>query len=322
MILNQDEIELEQRDCYGKLKTITLSWSRLSDWFVCKQRVKLYHTGGRSSTVNTRNFLCGKVVDLVMRETLDNASRDSSGRIQSIDRDDMMGRLPDVWERCLVPEEGRLLKWNGTDVKVDQKKILNQAKAATSSLHPILVDKVVGRRVIPEFRPATMPAFGIPLPDGGTGYIRLFLGIDLLIQEEEDGDRLGEWGIWDLKATAYDSYIPKTLWQLVFYDLAYQALTGKYAKTHGLITPLLDKKIHSIVVDDEHRDQMASWIVQYCHSVWAGEEDFVSPDKEKEACFGCPTRNACPKIVHPLTKDEQGLTWARFDTKRPGLMKR
>ena len=320
-MINQDEVALEQRDCYGSFKTITLSWSRLQDWFTCKQRVKLYHTGGRSGLVDARNTLCGKVTDLVMRETVDNAQRDSSGRILSISGEEMLDRLPEVWDRCLKPEKNRIMKWRGLDPLEDQKKILNQTHRAVKNLAPLLQQKLEGRRVIPEFRPSTMPAFGIPLPEGGVGYIRLFLGIDLLIQDEEDGDNLGKWGIWDLKATAYDTYIPKTLWQLVFYDLGFQALTGAYGSSHGLITPLLKKKLHTIQVGDDHRDQMTSWIIQYCHSVWAGEEDFVPEGKESE-CFGCPTRNACPKIVQPITRDEQGISWASFGSTKPGLMKK
>lgn len=308
-MINHNEVELEMRDCYGTgLKPITLSWSRLSDWMKCKQRVKLYYTGGRSKVTNSRSFVHGTVADLVMRKSLDAAPRDDKGRILSLSKDYMLDLLPSVWDSCMKPEDGRILKWDDKNPLEDQKKILRKTKKCVTNLHPILESLVVGHRTIPEFRPSTMPAFGIVTPEGKVGYIRLFLAIDLAVQRVEDDPGIGEWSIWDLKATDNPDYVNKTLWQLVFYDVAFQALTGKHATQHGLITPLLKTPKQEIHITQEHRDTMSNWIVSYCHSVWRGDDALTS---DPSNCFNCPTAKACPKNiqVHPLTRDQQGIKW-------------
>ncbi len=77
---------------------------------MCKQLLSSIILEVEVLPVNTRNFLCGKVVSRSCYERDSYMLRDSSGRIQSIDRDDMMGRLPEVWERS---SEKRDDCWNG-----------------------------------------------------------------------------------------------------------------------------------------------------------------------------------------------------------------
>lgn len=306
---------LTEYPCYGEPKPILLSWSRLSDFIKCNYRVKLIHEGKKSKLTNARNFLAGKVADLCMREALEKAAKDPQGRLLSISLDELMAPLPEVWTRSTQKlEENTIMKWNGTDPNADQKKILANTRKTLKNLHPILENKIVGHRFIPEMRPEydQMPVFGIPGPDGETCYIRLFLAVDCAIQLKEDPNdpnALGDWGLYDLKTTSTVEYINKTLPQLVFYDLAFHALTGKHPVDHALWAPLLKPAVQQIYVTDEHRRQMTNWIISYCHGVWSNAQEFT---KDESNCYTCPTRSACPKIVTPITKDAQGLSRAYF----------
>lgn len=301
-------------DCYGKVRPLTISWSRINDWAKCRHRVKLMFEGKRSKLTNARNFLAGNLTDHSMRHALENASKDPDGRLLSLSVEELLAPLPGVWEKAIQsPEKNTVFKWDPKDPVADQKKILLKATESLEKLHPILERNLLGRRYIPEFRPKEMPIIGIPGPYGETAYIRLFLAVDCAVQVEEgssgDSSTLGKWGLYDLKTTSSVEYINKTLPQLVFYDIAFQALTRARPVEHGLWAPLLDNPEIKAEVTDAHRDMVLNWIISYCHSVWAGEADFT---KDETNCYTCPTRSACPKVLTPLTKDEQGISRVYF----------
>lgn len=305
MIIDRSKEDiLTQRDCYGEVKPIVLSWSRLSDWTKCKQRSKL-RSQKKTSMTNARNMLAGNVTDHTLRHALEYSKRDEEGRLVSLSLDELMDPLPGIWEHAVNnPERDRYIEWKGDPIQ-DQKRILSNIRTALKNLHPILLDKLIGKRFLPEFRPeGGMPIIGIPGLDGETAYIRLFLAIDLAIEHAPK-----QWGVWDLKVSSADSYLTQTLPQLVFYSIAFQALTGIHPTQWGLIAPLSKRKIHPITVTEEHRNQVMNWIITYCHSVWNGEEDLT---EDENNCYGCPTKAACPKFLVPKTKDEQGAYLAQF----------
>lgn len=310
------------RECYGiGPKPIVLSWSRLKDWGACRQRVKLIHEGKRSTISNARNALAGNLTDHCMREALENAPKDDQGRLQEITREQLLAPLQSKWEEEIKPDN-RVLKWSGPDPREDQKKILNKAVKALEELEPILQDNILGRRFIPEFRPSEMPVVGIPGPDGETEYIRLFLAVDIAVQLEEgdpdDPYDIGKWGLYDLKTTESEEYLTTTLPQLVFYDIGFHALTGTYAVDHALWAPLVTgTPIRTLKVGNEDRRDILTNIIGYCHGVWAGDDSFTdNPEKE---CYSCITRSACPRIVQPMSRDEQGIrriTFGKFGEKK------
>lgn len=313
-MIDLSKIDLTMYPCYNLPgRPITLSWSRLGDWTKCKRRVRLIYEGKKSKTVNARNFLAGNVADQTMRDALSNASKDSEGRLLSLSLDELMGPLDQKWEDIINnPEKNRMYKWRTADPKEDQRAILSNVVKTLKNLHPILTKNLIGRRFIPEFRPKDMPVIGIPGPDGEPCYIQLFLAVDCLVQMEEDPinpNGIGKWGIFDLKTTPNIEYINQTLPQLVFYDIAYHALTGTRATTHGLWAPLMDVPERIVTVTDEHRAMVTDWIVSYCHSVWASEDDLT---KDESNCFNCPTKDSCPKFIVPVTKDKKGLNRAHF----------
>lgn len=298
--------------CYGKPRPIVLSWSRLSDWVKCSMRVRLTYEGKKSKLSNARNFLSGKVTDFTMREALERAPKDSAGRLLSLSLEDLMEPLPRMWDRSVQNlEKNTIMKWSGADPIEDQRKLLNQTRTALENLHPILEDKLIGRRFVPEFRPAEMPIIGIPGPDGQTAYIRLFLAVDCAVQieEGETPSALGEWGLYDLKTTSTVDYLEKTLPQLVFYDLGFRALTGKSPKEHALWAPLVNPPVKVVDVTDDHRKMVMNWIINYCHGVWAGESALT---EDESNCYTCSTKKACPKNLIPLKKDEQGINMVVF----------
>ena len=221
-----------------------------------------------------------------------------------------MAPLPAKWDASISKLEAKtIMKWDEKKGPLkDQEDILKKVKRTLKNLYPILEQKIVGKHFIPEFRPKNMPVFGIPGPDGQPCFIRLYLAVDCAVQVWEDPDNpnaLGGWGLYDLKTTATTDYLDKTLPQLVFYDLAFHAMTGKRPVEHELWAPLVNPSIRSVNVTDEHRKMVTNWIVSYCHGVWAGEDSLTKDDSN---CYTCPTKNACPKMTLPITKDEQGLS--------------
>lgn len=308
-------------NCYGKVTPLTISWSRINDWAKCRHRVKLMFEGKRSKLTNARNFLTGNLTDHSMRHALENAETDPEGRLLKITMDELLAPLPAKWESIInSPEKNTIFKWDEKDPVGDQKKIYAKAEQALEKMHPILEKNLLGRRFIPEFRPKVMPAIGIPGPYGETAWVRLFLAVDCAVQVEEESDApngLGKWGLFDLKTTESVEYLNKTLPQLVFYDIAFYALTRSRPVQHGLWAPLVKTPEISTTVTDQHRDMVTNWIISYCHSVWAGEQDFT---KDETNCYSCPTRSACPKVVTPLTKDEQGISRVHFGHKE-GMLK-
>lgn len=303
--------DLTMYDCFGKPRTITLSWSRLNDWFKCKQRVKLLHEGKRGKLTNARNFLVGNLADHCMRAALTDAPQDPEGRLLSLSMDDLLAPLPEKWVEETKPTKNTILKWDAANPRKDQEKVYNSAVETLERLYPILQKNVVGHRFFPEFRPKEMPIIGIPGPDGEPTYIRLYLAVDCAVQVEEGEtpSSLGEWGLFDLKTTARQEYITHTMPQLVFYDIAWHAMTGKRPKAHGLWAPLMDNPEIPVHVDDDERAKVTEWIISYCHSVWAGEDDLT---EDESNCFNCSTKKSCPKVVKPITKDEQGISRVQF----------
>lgn len=296
------------RDCFGTEKQITLSWSRLKDWESCHQRVKLIMGGKRSQISNARNALVGNLVDHCMREALEKAPKDPKGRLADLTLKMIRDPLAKKWEEEIAPDRGVML-WRGADPAKDQREVLDKVVLAMEKLFPILETKVLGRRFIPEFRPKEMPVIGIPGPDGETAYIRLYLAVDVAVQvEEENSDDpkdIGQWGLYDLKTSENEEYINSSLRQPVFYDLAFHALTGQYAVDWGLWVPLVDKTpIRTIKVTNEDRRDLLSSIIGYCHGVWAGDDAFTANPKKE--CYNCVTKRACPRVIQPVSKDEQG----------------
>lgn len=324
MMIDTSEVPMATFPCHGHPRPngITLSWSRLSDWTTCKKRVKLFHDGKRQKFVNARNFLAGNLVDNTMREALTySAVRDDAGRLVELSKEDFVLPLESKWYEIVNnPEKNTVYKWQG-DIVTDQRRILKKAEKALDNLYPIVMDKLMGKRYIPEFRPSEMPPVGVPGPDGETYFIRLFLAVDMAVQVEEDKDDpdngIGKWGLYDLKTTEQDNYLKKTLPQLVFYDIAFQALTGSQPVEHALWAPLTKDPIKVVEVDDSHRRQVMDWIISYCHSVWAGEDEMTTDDT---ACYMCPTKAACPKFVKPLKKDEQGIFKVAFGSSDEGML--
>lgn len=288
--------------CDDAPKKIRLSWSKLKAYEACHKRSQLISEGKKSKIIDGRGFLPGNLADSAMRIWLLRGQFDPGG---------MKRLLPDLWAQWTGPDAEYRIDWKG-DPRKDQVGVLEQVVASVEILEPILMDKVV------PFAPAYKPEFRftsavfIPGLDGEPVNIELFGAVDVATRRAE-----AKYGIYDLKISERASYLRSTLGQLIFYDLAFKAHTGFYPVEHEFWAPMLplqDKPQPAIIplhVTNEHRAQMISRIIDYCHGVWRGDWA-LTPDINE--CYYCPVKHACPRWVNPLTKDDQGKNRMSFYT--------
>lgn len=252
--------------------------------------------GKRSDVTDIRNFLPGKIADMAMRRWLEEISPEPGG---------MKLHVPQILEESIAPDAEGVVKWRGNPNE-DKKNVLDMAMEAVENLEPILLEKVIPYDYRPEFR-ITAP-INIPGLDGKPVTVELFLAADVAVCRDE-----GWYGLYDLKVTRGGGYMDSTLGQLIFYDLAFRAWTGFHPKEHEFWAPLLKEKIIPMHVTTEDRQYMVSDIVSCFHSVWRGESELT---EDKNECYNCPVKHACPRFVTPITKDEQGKNRASFLRKK------
>lgn len=277
---------------------IDLSWSKLKNYEQCHQRTKLLMEKKRSKHINGRTFLPGTLADRCMRLWLEEGKFESGG---------MHKFLEEQWVEHTGKESEYVIEWKNNP-KQDQREVLDKVRRSLDALEPILMKKVVPYPFKPEFRFKSV--IGIPDLDGGVTNISILGAVDVAVKFGTDDEGFGQYGLYDLKITEGEAYIKSTLAQLTFYDLAFWGHTGVKPIDHAFWAPLLpEKEIQTVVTDDE-RTQMLSRIVDYCHGVWSGNWQLT---KDKQQCWGCPVKHACPRYVNPITVDQQGKNRASFD---------
>lgn len=285
--------------CTDAPKKIRVSWSKLKTHSACRQRGKLLSAGHKSPVTNGRNFLPGTLADNAMRYWLDEGAFEPGG---------MEKFLPYLWDKHTGTEAEYNIKWRG-DPREDKKAVLSDVRDALRVLEPILMEKVAPYAYRPEYRFTSV--VGIPGPTGETVYIELFGAVDVAVKFDEY-----KYGLFDLKITKGGPYLRKTLGQLVFYDLAFRGHTGFNPVEHAFWAPLMplqdppSSAVITTVVTDEERMQMISQINSYCQDVWAGQFQLT---EDKQECWNCPVKHACPRFVQPITKDKQGKHRAAFE---------
>ena len=286
--------------CDDAPKKITLSWSKLKAYEACHKRSQLLQQGKKSKIIDGRGFLPGNLADSAMRTWLTRGEFDAGG---------MQRLIPELWESWTGPEAEYRIDWKG-DPRKDQVAVVKQVVSAVNILEPILMEKVVPYSFKPEYRFTS--TVGVPGLDGESVNIELFGAVDVAVCIDE-----GRYGIYDLKISERADYLRSTLGQLIFYDLAFKGHTGLNPVEHEFWAPMLplqDKPKPAVIaldVTNEHRMQMISRIIDYCHGVWAGDWA-LTPDVNE--CYYCPVKHACPRWVNPVTKDEQGKNRMSFYT--------
>lgn len=284
--------------CDDAPQKIKLSWSKLKAYEACHKRSQLLSQGKKSKVIDGRGFLPGNLADSAMRIWLTRREFDAGG---------MQRLIPELWEQWTGPDAEYRIDWKG-DPRKDQVAVVKQVVAAVNILEPILFEKVVPYAFKPEFRFTS--TVGVPGLDGTSVNIELFGAVDVAVRISE-----GSYGLYDLKISERAEYLRSTLGQLIFYDLAFRGHTGLHPVEHEFWAPMLPLQakpqpaVIALDVTNDHRMQMISRVIDYCHGVWRGDWS-LTPDVNE--CYYCPVKHACPRWVNPITKDEQGKNRMSF----------
>lgn len=258
-------------------KPLRVSWSAIRVHEECHQKSFLLRDGRRAQVSNIRNFFGGMCVDQIMRDLLDNPLTRSY---------DLRGLVTATMDEMENKERGKgnMVRWRDA---ADRNQIRDFCTELITRLIPILEEHVVPFPY--EHGKWFKVPMSIPGLDGQPAEIVLTGEMDLIV--DNDGPV-----IWDLKGTADDNYYRKVVAQLVFYDLAVWASSGRKTRFVGLIQPMCTEQLLAWEVTDDARNQLLARIERYAHDVWRGEKAC----KEGTAgCQWCDVRHACSRFQQP-----------------------
>jgi hypothetical protein len=263
---------------YQETQPFRISWSALQNWEMCRQKGWLVSQRKSSVIKDGRNFFHGTVVDSIMRSWL---------------KDPQPGQMPLMVDSYMDDIEANTqekgdgyVKWRH---KEDRNNVRDFCLELTKRLEPILMEKVVPF----DYEPAKRFKIEIKLPDENNELQPVLLTgeFDLLVRDNDQ-----KFHVWDLKATADNSYWKKTLGQLVFYDLAVYAMFLETPVTSGLIQPMCDQRILEFSFTDADRRAMFGRIMAMMRAVWAKDH---TPTDDSNCCYSCPVKSACVKYNKP-----------------------
>jgi hypothetical protein len=270
-------------------KMLSVSWSRLKTWEHCKQKAWLQSGGFKSPTANTRVFFRGTVTDRILRTWLQDENR------QSEQMPSMVEEYIELCEQEHKDQGTGIVRWKSP---TDKQESVEWCKDLLTNIEPIVQELVVP--YLPDVYADKHLKAKITIPDReGNPKEILMIGIlDILIDSPEF------LAVYDLKATADESYWKKTIMQLVFYTIMLEASGYKSPDATALIQPMCKEQIKYIDITDQHRMALMQKIVAYAHSVWAAD---FSPKESDAGCLNwCEMAHACVKFK----KNESGrLNW-------------
>lgn len=274
---------------------VIISWSGLKRWENCPQhqlRV-IQHKTDKSN--KGRIFLPGTLADLVQRRWLDQDKPEP-------------GQMPDMVEQVfyeLVDKAESKIEWRGNPA-TDKAAVQTQVRKAVKKLEPWLLRHVVPFDYQPEVKFKAHMQVPYICGDNARAPVTMIGGIDILVRDDN-----GKFHLYDLKMTENPAYIKSTLAQLIFYDIAWGVISGRFDLTEKweFICPLLDEFSIPITVDLEDRQMMMSRIVKYAQGVWT---DNWKPKADDEGCGWCEAKRVCEKFKAPATVDENGKMLVSF----------
>lgn len=255
---------------------LRISWSQLRVWSECAAKSKLTRAGHRSPAQNIRGFFHGTVVDLVMRTWLSEGQQELGV---------MSGMVAEWVERAEVEsrEKGNgFVRWKST---TDKQEMTEFCQELVVRLETILCELVLPYDYEPSKRfqvPVQVPSL-----TGEPVWILLIGETDLLTRTPD-----GRFNCWDLKATKDSSYWRKTQGQLVFYDIAIEAMFGEPCKQIGLIQPMCEERVLPFNFTDQDRREMWSRIIRYCEALWRREGE----PHPSSHCTYCEVKHACSRF--------------------------
>jgi PD-(D/E)XK nuclease superfamily len=255
---------------------LKLSWSRIRSHEECPAQGHLLATGQKSPVADIRGYYHGIVVDSCMRDWL--AVSDPQPGVMAA----MVDTVFESAELSARQSGDGIVKWKNAS---DKKETRDLCRAAVARLEPLL-EKIC----LPyEWDPAVR--FGVPMwipgLDGQQREIRLVGEIDLLVRMPHGVI------IWDLKATRDEHYYRKVIGQLLFYDIAVAAMTGKWPAAAGFIQPLCEEQLPMFQFSKDDRTQLYQRIVRVARDIWSGN---ILPKVDNKGCNRCAARPACPKF--------------------------
>jgi PD-(D/E)XK nuclease superfamily len=272
-VLPAPETSLESRE-------IRISWSRLREHAECKKRAALKAEGKKSPVTNIRVFFPGTVADRVMRRWLCQPEQ-KPGEMAA-----MVGVIMDEEERIARETGDGVVHWRGPQ---DRDWVRDWCQQLVTQLEPILYERAVPFEYEPAWR-FRLP-LNVPYLDGSPQRVWVIGEMDLFVRHP--GPVLK---IWDLKATADNSYWRKNVGQLVFYDLAAFLQFGQWTVECGLIQPMCREQVLRFILRDQDRRELLALVTSYCLDVWGKVQTLrLTSDK----CGFCDVSHACPRYAVP-----------------------
>lgn len=275
---------------------LSVSWSRMTTYEACAQRVLRQMQGRSSPITDGRNFLPGTLADRAMRHWLEEADPQPGG---------MMKYVPGLFDEHTGPDAEYVIRWRG-DVVADKRAVVMQVKECLENLEPFLLKHVVPYEYHPELRFTS--TIQVPYLDGRPVPIDLRGGIDIAVRTS-----LTDYRLYDLKNTRNPDYVRgKTSGQLTFYHLAFAAYMGidpECITSMGFVVPLTPERYVPVEISAANRAQMMTRIVNYAQGVWRKEWKPADSDSD---CWNCDVRHACAKWAVPDVRDAQGRARASF----------
>lgn len=257
------------------MKPITVSWSQIRTFEECRQKLHLVRGGHRSPAQNLRNFYHGMVVDRVMRTWLADPNRQSGQMADMVPTEIERGQ-----QEAIASGDG-VVRWRHVN---DKAEVSRFCTALVIKLELILATHVLPHPF--ECGKNFRIPIKIPYVDGSPTTITLIGEMDLLVQTPAGPV------VWDLKGTQDDGYWRKVLGQLVFYDLAVYADTGKPTAGVGLIQPMCKEPLIGGRVTDDQRREMLARVIRLANGIWTLDQTCKATTT---GCNYCEVNHACPR---------------------------
>jgi hypothetical protein len=270
-------------------KLLSVSWSKLKTWEHCKQKAWLQGNGFKNPTANTRVFFRGTVTDRILRSWLQDDNRQP---------EQMAGMVEEYIELCEQEQKDSgsgIVRWKSP---TDKQESVDWCRDLLVKIEPLVEELVVP--YLPDVYADKHLRATVTIPglDGEPRDIMMIGILDILIDSPEF------LAVYDLKATADESYWKKTIMQLVFYDIMLEASGYRVPDATALIQPMCKEQVKYIEITEQHKINLMQKVVAYAHSVW--QEDFAPKESDAGCLSWCEVAHACVKFK----KNESGrLSW-------------
>lgn len=265
-----------------------ISWSALRSWEECKVKFKLRRK--KNPAANIRGYFHGTVADRVMRDALNDPDYQPGDMYRAVE-----DKVNEEALKAIETGDG-VVRWKHAN---DREEMIGFVGEMVQRLEPILAEHVWPY----PYEPAKRFTVPIVIPGLRGEEVIIWLAGEFDIVTKPD-----KFVVWDLKGTADNSYWRKTFGQLVFYDLAVEAMYGQGpTEKVGLFQPMCDERVKEWVLTEQQRAELMQRIIRMAHAIWKGDYSMTNVKDEPVkgyVCDGCFVRHACPKF-QPVSLDPE-----------------